>query len=117
MLSAYRHGIFPWFSEDEPVLWWSPDPRLVLFPREFKASRSLKKIIKRRFFDITFDEDFRTVIMECARVRVERGEPTWIVEDMVEAYDRLYESGYAHSVEAWKNGKMAGGLYGLALGK
>jgi len=117
LLSAYRHGIFPWFSEGEPLLWWSPDPRLVLFPNEFKVSKSLKKSIKRSLFDITIDRVFRRVITECAETRMERKEPTWIVGDMIDAYCRLHESGFAHSVEAWQDGKLVGGLYGVSLGK
>ena len=117
LLLAYRHGIFPWFSEGEPLLWWSPDPRLVLFPHEFKVSKSLKKIINRSLFDITIDRVFRRVITECAESRVEQKEPTWIVGGMIDAYCRLHESGFAHSVEAWQDGKLVGGLYGVSLGK
>jgi leucyl/phenylalanyl-tRNA--protein transferase len=117
LLAAYRHGIFPWFSEGEPILWWSPDPRLVLFPHEFKLSKSLKKTINRSLFDITINHAFRQVITECADTRAERKEPTWIVGDMIDAYCRLHESGLAHSVEAWRDGILAGGLYGVSLGK
>jgi len=117
LLSAYRHGIFPWFSEGEPILWWSPNPRLVLFPNEFKVSKSLKKIINRSLFDITIDQVFRRVITKCAETRVEQKEPTWIVGDMIDAYCRLHESGLAHSVEAWQDGALVGGLYGVSLGK
>jgi len=117
LLAAYRHGIFPWFSEGEPILWWSPDPRLVLFPHEFKLSKSLKKTINRSLFHITIDHAFRQVITECAETRVEQQEPTWIVGDMIDAYCRMHESGLAHSVEAWRNGILAGGLYGVSLGK
>lgn len=117
LLSAYGQGIFPWFSDGEPILWWSPDPRLVLFPHEFKISRSLKKAIKQSRFDITIDGAFRRVITECAETRVARKEPTWIVGDMIEAYCRLHESGFAHSVEAWQDGVLVGGLYGVSLGR
>jgi len=117
LLSAYRHGIFPWFSEGEPILWWSPDPRLVLFLNEFKVSKSLKKSINRSLFDITTNRVFRRVITECAVTRIEQKEPTWIVGDMIDAYCRLHESGFAHSVEAWQGGKLVGGLYGVSLGK
>jgi leucyl/phenylalanyl-tRNA--protein transferase len=117
LLSAYRHGIFPWFLEGEPILWWSPDPRLVLFPNEFKVSRSLKKSINRSLFDITIDRVFRRVITECAVTRIEQKEPTWIVGDMIDAYCRLHESGFAHSVEVWQDGALVGGLYGVSLGK
>ncbi len=117
LLAAYGQGIFPWFSEGEPILWWSPDPRLVLFPHEFKISKNLKKIIRRSFFEITVDQAFQKVITECAEIRVKQKEPTWIVGDMIDAYCRLHESGFAHSVEAWQGGVLAGGLYGVSLGK
>ena len=117
LLSAYRNGIFPWFSEGEPILWWSPDPRLVLFLNEFKVSKSLKKVISRSLFDITIDRAFRRVITECAETRMKQKEPTWIVGDMIDAYCRLHESGFAHSVEAWQDGALVGGLYGVSLGK
>jgi len=117
LLKAYRSGIFPWFSEDEPILWWSPDPRLVLFPKEFKIARSLKKVIKRSQFHITMDQDFRGVITECAQIRMEKEEGTWIVADMIEAYCRMHQAGYAHSVEAWEGDVLAGGLYGVSLGR
>lgn len=117
LLSAYNQGIFPWFSDGEPILWWSPDPRLVLFPHEFKVSRSLKKVLKRSQFDITMDRAFRRVITECAETRMAQKESTWIVGDMIEAYCRLHETGFAHSVEAWQDGVLVGGLYGVSLGK
>ena len=117
LLSAYGQGIFPWFSDGEPILWWSPDPRLVLFPHEFKISRSLKKLINQSRFDITIDGAFRRVITECAETRAAQKEPTWIVGDMIEAYCRLHESGFAHSVEAWQDGVLVGGLYGVSLGR
>ena len=117
LLLAYRMGIFPWYSDEEPVLWWSPDPRLVLYPKEIKVSKTLNKIIKKDKFDITVDQAFAEVISECAKIRAENNEGTWIVEDMIKAYCGLYESGYAHSVEAWHKGELAGGLYGVSLGK
>ena len=117
LLLAYSMGIFPWYSAGEPILWWSPDPRLVLYPDEFKISGSLKKTIRKRVFRITMDRAFDDVITECARVRLENDEGTWIVRDMVQAYCRLHESGFAHSVEAWQAGGLAGGLYGVSLGK
>lgn len=116
ILCAYRNGIFPWFSEDEPILWWSPDPRLVLFPGDIKISRSLKKKIKKNYFEITMDSAFEDVIHACAYTRTENNEETWLVDEMIEAYIKLHKNGYAHSVEAWKNGKLAGGLYGISLG-
>ena len=117
LLLAYKMGIFPWFSEGEPVVWWSPDPRLVLFPDEIRVSKSLKKIIKKKVFQITFDKAFYDVINACADVRTSCNEGTWLGSDMIDAYCRLYESGHAHSVEAWHNGKLAGGLYGVSMGR
>ncbi len=117
LLLAYSLGIFPWYSEGEPILWWSPEPRLVLYPDELKISRSLKKVIKKAEFRVTMDKAFEEVIRECARVRLENHEGTWIVDEMISAYCRLHASGYAHSVEAWKDERLAGGLYGVSLGK
>ena len=117
LLLAYSLGIFPWYSEGEPILWWSPEPRLVLYPDELKVSRSLNKVIKKGEFRVTMDKAFEEVIRECARVRLENQEGTWIVDDMISAYCRLHASGFAHSVEAWKDDHLAGGLYGLSLGK
>ena len=116
LVLAYSMGIFPWYSVDEPILWWSPDPRLVLYPDEFKVSRSLAKIIKREVFKVTMDQAFEDVITQCAQVRLENQEGTWIVDDMVAAYCRLHASGLAHSVEAWQDDRLAGGLYGVSLG-
>lgn len=114
---AYSMGIFPWFSEAEPIMWWSPDPRLVLYPDELRISRSLQKTINKAPFQITLDQAFDQVIAECARVRRKRDEGTWIVPDMISAYCQLHASGYAHSVEAWQNDSLVGGLYGVSLGK
>lgn len=116
LLLAYRMGIFPWYSEGDPVLWWSPDPRLVLFPEDFHISRSLKKVIDKGTFHITFDAAFGRVISECSAHR-QNGVGTWIVPDMITAYTRLHEAGYAHSVEAWQGGELVGGLYGVSLGR
>ncbi|CAG1772552.1 Leucyl/phenylalanyl-tRNA--protein transferase [uncultured bacterium] len=116
LLLAYRQGIFPWYSDDEPILWWSPDPRLVLYPRELHRSRSLEKVIRRGEFRITTDQAFETVIRECAAVRIAGGEGTWIVPDMIRAYGDLHRMGVAHSVEAWIGPRLAGGLYGVSLG-
>ncbi len=117
LLLAYSTGIFPWYSEGEPILWWSPDPRLVLYPDELKISKSLTKTIRKGTFRVTVDDAFEQVIKECARVRLENMEGTWIVDEMVKAYCRLHKSGFAHSVEAWEGGHLAGGLYGVSLGK
>ena len=116
LLLAYRQGIFPWYSDDEPILWWSPDPRLVLYPREFHRSRSLAKVIRRGDFRITSDLAFEAVIRECAAARSRGPEGTWIVPDMIRAYCDLHRMGVAHSVEAWSGPHLAGGLYGVSLG-
>ncbi len=117
LLLAYSSGIFPWYSDGEPILWWSPDPRLVLYPNELKVSRSLRKVVRQNVFDIHMDRAFETVISECAQVRLENQEGTWIVDDMVRAYCRLHDAGFAHSVEAWQGSDLVGGLYGVSIGK
>jgi leucyl/phenylalanyl-tRNA--protein transferase len=117
LLLAYSLGIFPWYSEGEPILWWSPDPRLVLYPDELNISKSLSRIIKKGTFSVTADKAFERVIKDCAGVRLENREGTWIVDDMVNAYCGLHESGYAHSIEAWEGDQLAGGLYGVSLGR
>jgi len=117
LLEAYRLGIFPWYSEDQPILWWSPDPRLVLDLKDFKISRSLRKTLKKEVFQITFDHAFEEVIRACASVPREAQNGTWITDDMEKAYIKLHGLGYAHSVESWFGGKLAGGLYGVSLGK
>lgn len=115
LIAAYRRGIFPWYSEGQPVLWWSPDPRMVLFPEELKVSRSLAKALRNRSYEVRFDHDFDAVVRGCAAPR--DGQPeTWITPEMRTAYRRLYALGYAHSVETWIDGELAGGLYGVALG-
>ena len=116
LVEAYSHGIFPWFSEGDPILWWSPDPRMVLFPDELKVSRSLRRTLARGPFETRFDTAFRAVVEACAAPRDGHG-GTWIVPEMIEAYTRLHELGFAHSVESWSGGELAGGLYGVALGK
>ena len=117
LLMAYNNGIFPWFNEEDPILWWSPDPRFVLFPEELKVSKSMRPYFNQKKFDWTLDTEFRTVILNCQQ-SIRRGQyGTWITEDMLEAYCHLHELGYAHSVEVWKEGDLVGGLYGIALGK
>ncbi|HEX9392463.1 MAG TPA: leucyl/phenylalanyl-tRNA--protein transferase [Usitatibacteraceae bacterium] len=116
ILKAYSRGIFPWYSEGQPILWWSPDPRMVLFPDEFKVSKSLAKTARSGKFDIRFDSAFADVMTGCAAPRTLDGS-TWIVEDMQAAYTRLHQLGFAHSVESWRNGELVGGLYGIALGR
>jgi len=117
LLAAYRRGIFPWYSENEPILWWSPNPRLILDIDDFKISRSLRKTLKKQIFRVTFDQAFSEVIQACATVPREGQPGTWITDEMRVAYERLHTMGYAHSVETWLNGELAGGLYGVSLGK
>lgn len=116
LLTAYRNGIFPWYSEDQPILWWSPDPRMVLRPDALKISRSLRKSLRKGVFRVTLDTDFAAVMAACAEPRAD-GLGTWITHDMFRAYLRLHELGYAHSVEAWQDDRLVGGLYGVALGR
>jgi len=116
LLLAYRSGIFPWYNEDEIPLWWSPDPRFVLFPDELKVSKSMQRVIRNHEFNFKVNTAFNEVICNCAHTK-RKGQPgTWISEDIVEAYTRLYELGYAYSAEAWHEGSLAGGLYGILLG-
>ncbi|NLI81485.1 MAG: leucyl/phenylalanyl-tRNA--protein transferase [Deltaproteobacteria bacterium] len=117
LLLAYSLGIFPWYARDLPILWWSPDPRLVLFPNELKISRSLLRVLRKRVFHVTLDVAFREVMERCASVPRKQNEGTWIVPEMIEAYCRLHRLGYAHSVEVWYEGDLVGGLYGIALGR
>jgi len=117
ILRAYAMGIFPWYTEGSPILWWSPDPRLVLFPDELKVSRSLRQCIKKGVFTITVNKAFKQVIRSCAVIRRKGQSGTWITRAMEDAYTRLHHSGYALSVEAWDGNKLVGGLYGILLGK
>lgn len=117
LLLAYSMGIFPWFSNGEPILWWSPDPRLVLFPHELKVSRSLRQVIKKGIYKITFNKAFEKVIRNCASAKRKGQRGTWLTEDMINAYIKLNKKGYALSVESWCNDELAGGLYGVVLGK
>lgn len=116
IVEAYSRGIFPWFSEGDPILWWSPDPRMVLFPEELKVSRSLRKTVARGTYETRFDTAFRAVMQECAAPREGQG-GTWISPGMVEAYTELHDRGFAHSVESWQDGALVGGLYGVSLGR
>ncbi len=116
LLDAYRHGIFPWFSPGDPILWWSPDPRMVLFPAEFKLSRSLARVIRNAGFEVRCDTAFETVMRACAAPRAGQN-GTWIQGDMIAAYCALHELGYAHSVETWRDDELVGGLYGVAIGR
>ena len=116
LLLAYAHGIFPWYSRGEPILWWSPDPRLVLYPADLKVSRRLKRTLRQNRFQVTLDQAFDQVIHGCASVFRDREKGTWITEEMIAAYIALHKAGFAHSVEAWRDGRLAGGLYGISLG-
>jgi leucyl/phenylalanyl-tRNA--protein transferase len=117
ILAAYRRGIFPWFGEGQPILWWSPDPRMVLFPGELKVSRSLAKSLRNRGYEVTFDTRFDDVIARCADSGTRGAEGTWISPEMHRAYVELHQRGHAHSVEVWLEGRLVGGLYGLKLGR
>ncbi len=116
LIQAYRHGCFPWFSDGQPILWWSPDPRTVIFPDELHVSRSLGKLLRQQRYSVTFDQDFAAVIQACAAPRA-YADGTWITEGIQSAYLELHQRGYAHSVEVWDDGTLVGGLYGLAMGQ
>ena len=115
LLAAYRQGIFPWYSEGDPILWWSPDPRMVLVPEALRVSRSLAKTLRNKRYEIRFDTAFDAVMAGCAQARPDQPD-TWITAEMREAYRRLHQLGHAHSVETWIDGELAGGLYGVAIG-
>lgn len=117
LLLAYSTGIFPWFNDGEPILWWSPDPRCILEFDRLRISRSLAKILRREKFSVTFDGAFDEVIGACGQLRTESGEGTWITRQLREAFCRLHQLGFAHSVECWRDGVLAGGLYGICLGR
>ncbi len=116
LLLAYSMGIFPWFNAQDPILWWSPDPRCILEPAELHVSASLAKVLRKGVFSVTFDRAFREVITACGKLR-EAGAGTWITPEMLAAYCRLHEMGFAHSVECWHDGNLVGGLYGVSLGR
>jgi leucyl/phenylalanyl-tRNA--protein transferase len=116
LLHAYQRGIFPWFSQGQPILWWAPDPRAVLLARTLKISRSLRKTLRRDVFQVSFDQAFAEVIQACARPRARQND-TWITSHMIAAYCELHACGFAHSVECWKGGQLVGGLYGVAIGR
>ncbi len=116
LVDAYQHGIFPWFNEGDPILWWSPDPRIVLAPRDFHVSHSLRKRLKDHRFTVTADRAFAAVLDECAAPRADEG-GTWLTPHMKAAYLTLHEQGLAHSIEVWMDGVMAGGVYGVSLGR
>ena len=116
LLSAYKKGIFPWFSDDEPILWWSPDPRFVLFPEELHVSKTMKQLLKKNHFEVTINKDFKSVIERCSKTKRVGQDDTWITQDMIDAYLRLHQLGYAKSIEVWQNDQLVGGLYGIDLG-
>jgi len=115
ILTAYRQGIFPWFNENDPILWWSPNPRLLLYPNEFNLRKSFKKILRKRDFIVKFDHNFEHTIQMCAKIREKEG--TWLIKDMQEAYIELHKMGFAHSVEVYRQDRFIGGLYGIAMGR
>ena len=117
LILAYSMGIFPWYSDKDPILWWSPDPRLVLIPSELKVSRTLRQTIKKGIYRVTTNTAFEDVIRNCATIRRKGQGGTWITDDMIKAYVRLHKAGYAHSVESWDGDELAGGFYGVMMGK
>ena len=117
LLLAYRSGVFPWYAEGQPILWWAPDPRFVLFPKKLKVSKSMRKLLRDETFDITYNKEFEKVIDACALVPRRGQESTWITFEMKRAYIKLFEMGFATSVEVWKEGNLVGGLYGVDLGE
>src|SRR5690606_13049824 len=113
LIVAYKNGIFPWFSVGEPILWWSPNPRFVLFPEKLKVSKSIKQILRNKDFTVTVNRAFREVVTACSKIKRSGQTDTWITTDMIEAYVNLYELGYAKSVEVWEGDRLVGGLYGV----
>ena len=116
LLNAYRHGVFPWYNPGDPILWWSPNPRLVLFPDKLSVSRSLKKTLRKKTFTFSFDKAFDAVVDNCAGIRKE-GSGTWITSEIKRAFKQLHRLGHAHSIETWSDGELVGGLYGIAVGR
>jgi leucyl/phenylalanyl-tRNA---protein transferase len=117
LITAYSKGIFPWYNHNSPILWWSPDPRLVLFPDQFRVSDSLKQRLHSGLYTVLIDHDFKNVIRQCARVKRKGQEGTWLTDEMIEAYEHLHEEGLAHSFETYYKNELAGGLYGVSLGR
>lgn len=117
LLTAYRKGIFPWYNEDDPILWWSPDPRMVLYPEKFKMSKSFRRVLRNGTFTVQFDHAFDEVIHLCGSVPRGKQKGTWLTNEMQQAYSELHKMGFAHSVEVYSNGILVGGLYGIAMGK
>lgn len=117
LLFAYCIGLFPWYNEDEPILWWSPNPRFVLFPKAIKIAKSMRPYFNQKKFEVTFDTCFEAVMQACAQKQRKGQDGTWITNDIITAYTRLHQLGYAHSVEVWEGDTLVGGLYGIAIGK
>lgn len=115
LLLAYSNGIFPWFSDDTPILWYAPHPRFVIYPAKIKTSKSMAACIRKKTFSISVDRSFHTVIQNCSAINRKDQDGTWITEDMIQAYTALHEIGYAHSVEVWQDGLLVGGLYGMLI--
>ena len=115
LIHAYTNGIFPWYDADDPILWWSPDPRFVLFPKDLKVSKSMKQVLRKKQFEVTYNKAFTEVINNCALAKRDGQEGTWITDEMIDAYIKLHELGYAKSVEVWENVQLVGGLYGIDL--
>lgn len=113
LLLAYNHGIFPWYNDEDPILWWSPDPRFILFPKDLRISTSMRKFLRKKIYEVKFDTAFRDVITSCGAIRQE---DTWITGEMIESYCALHELGFAHSVETWHDSTLVGGFYGICLG-
>jgi leucyl/phenylalanyl-tRNA--protein transferase len=116
LINAYSIGAFPWYNEEDPILWWCPDPRLVLFPPEVKVSKSMKQLLKKGMFSYSLNQNFEEVINNCRQIRLAQ-EGTWINQDIIDAYTRMHQLGFAHSVEVWLNNELVGGFYGLQLGR
>ena len=117
LMLAYHNGIFPWYSDETPILWWAPNPRFVLLPEKLKISKSMRQVLRKDTFQVTFDHDFEQVITECQQMPRADQDGTWITEELKEAYCELHRLGFAHSVEVWQNHKLVGGLYGVSIGK
>ncbi|MGB5362233.1 MAG: leucyl/phenylalanyl-tRNA--protein transferase, partial [Aureibaculum sp.] len=117
LLLAYQNGIFPWFNEDDPIVWYCPNTRMVLFPDKLKVSKSMQQLIKKDKFKVTFNTAFKEVVSNCKNINRKEAKGTWITDEMEKAYNNLHQQGYAKSVEVWLDGKLAGGLYGVDLGK
>jgi len=117
ILKAYRNGIFPWFSPEDPILWWSPNPRMLLYPKDFVSNKSFRRVLRNKGFEVKFDTNFEAVIEYCSTVPREGQEGTWLLDEMKSAYIELHKMGFAHSIETYYEGKLVGGLYGIALGR